>query len=449
MVKQSVFVLCFSVVGLFVTQPAFANTNNASFLPEHKRGIYYVPDPGSVQHGQPSSIYLNRTGGNFGSGTIPPFEQGDDAWTHLVECVKYQYAPFNVAVTTSNPGGNYILASVGGSAEDIGGSGFCGIAPFACSPMRSATVYNHSECYPGDMDQLCFTVAQEVGHALGLEHQFECTDPMTYLNGCGFKEFQTGPAPCGEFAAVNCQCGGTTQNTVGHLAAVFGSASDSTKPNVSISSPAAGEFVQFGFPINIAATDNRAMGRVELYLDGNLIEEQRFPPYRFKASNAVALGAHTLEVRAYDWNGNSQTATREVVVTTDGNPPECANDGDCPSGEICYNLQCWPEEVDPIQPGETGSDCATNEDCFGGICATSGGESKCTEVCVTDDECPTGFDCVDAGGTGICWPASGNEGDGGGGGCSLTTGNMTNGGGLGALVLLLGTALLVARRRRS
>ena len=52
--------------------------------------------------------------------------------------------------------------------------------------------------------------------------------------------------------------------------------------------------------------------------------------------------------------------------------------------------------------------------------------------------CPSGFDCIDAGGgAGVCWPGSGGDG----GGCS--TGN-----GGGFAVIGLGFALLARRRRR-
>lgn len=441
-------ITCLSIGGLFASHTALATPNdNGSIL--QKRGTYYIPSPGETSLGTPSAIYLHRDGGNFGSGYVPAFEQGDDAWKELVECVKYQYAQFDIAVTDSQPSGRYITAVVGGSASDIGGSGFCGIAPFRCSPQYNVVVYNHSTCYPGDMEQLCFTVAQETAHALGLEHQMTCTDPLTYLTGCGFKQFQNEYGDCGEFSSRACDCGGSTQNTVAHLTSYLGTVSDGTNPNLLITSPQQDAYVSFGFPINVTATDNRAMGRVEVYLDGTMLVERRFPPYNFKAPNSLALGDHDLEIRAYDWAGNQATLSRHVFATVDGNPPQCMTNTDCGTDETCYNFQCWPNDGGdpPPMPGETGAPCNSNDDCTGGICATSAGESKCTEQCTSADSCPTGFDCVDAGGTSICWPGSGGNDTGGGsdsGGCSVDTSTSSSAGAM----MLLFFALLFARRRR-
>jgi hypothetical protein len=75
----------------------------------------------------------------------------------------------------------------------------------------------------------CEVVAHELGHAFGLEHEYLCKDPMTYLEGCGHKTFQDVAAPCGEDEPRACS-GGGKQNSVQHLTQVLGLASD--QPNI-------------------------------------------------------------------------------------------------------------------------------------------------------------------------------------------------------------------------
>src|SRR5258708_5901856 len=71
----------------------------------------------------------------------------------------------------------------------------------------------------------CEVAAHELGHAFGLEHEFLCKDPMTYISGCGHKTFQDVAAWCGENKAKKCSDGGK-QNTVQHLNEVLGLAKD-------------------------------------------------------------------------------------------------------------------------------------------------------------------------------------------------------------------------------
>jgi MYXO-CTERM domain-containing protein len=110
------------------------------------------------------------------------------------------------------------------------------------------------------------------------------------------------------------------------------------------------------------------------------------------------------------------------------------------------------QEVD--DPGEAGAGfgapCAVAADCTSGVCAISGGEGFCSELCdggAIGDSCPEGSTCEDLGGTAACVP--GGDDDGGGfpitprddGGCSAAG----SGHAAGALWLL---ALVAALRRR-
>lgn len=83
----------------------------------------------------------------------------------------------------------------------------------------------------------------------------------------------------------------------------------------------------------------------------------------------------------------------------------------CPTGLACQTGSlpgCGACRI----AGALGDTCAGNDDCASGICAVdSAGSSFCTRLCDTGSPCPTGFDCVDAGGgTQACQPGGGAGG---------------------------------------
>lgn len=106
---------------------------------------------------------------------------------------------------------------------------------------------------------------------------------------------------------------------------------------------------------------------------------------------------------------------------------ECTTDADCPMGRMCFLKKCISQ---PFSPGGLGSTCTTGTDCDSGTCAMSGKDSKCSMTCTVGDAttCPDGLDCVDAGGTGACWPPDEHTG------CCDTSGQN-------ASSMLLGIAL--------
>jgi hypothetical protein len=114
----------------------------------------------------------------------------------------------------------------------------------------------------------------------------------------------------------------------------------------------------------------------------------------------------------------------------------CATDADCEMGHQCFSNACI---TTPFNPGGLGADCTTATDCESGSCANSDNGSYCTMQCTIGDSasCPAGLDCIDAGGTGTCWPQSDDTG------CCAADGR-------GAPTMLVGIALVgfVWRRRR-
>jgi uncharacterized protein (DUF362 family) len=87
---------------------------------------------------------------------------------------------------------------------------------------------------------------------------------------------------------------------------------DAQPPAVSITAPAGGEWVGT-VTVAVEASDNDAMARVELYLDGQRIGEKLAAPYEFRLDTGqYQAGAHTLRALVYDRSLNQSEAGREV-----------------------------------------------------------------------------------------------------------------------------------------
>jgi uncharacterized protein (TIGR03382 family) len=116
---------------------------------------------------------------------------------------------------------------------------------------------------------------------------------------------------------------------------------------------------------------------------------------------------------------------------------ECSTDADCPNGRMCFAKKCIAQPFTDTGIGDT---CTGNGDCDSGSCATAGDDSYCTMACAVGDAttCPAGFDCVEAGAQGACWPIEEDTG------CCDASGNN-------AASMLMGLALfglVLGRKRR-
>ncbi len=93
-------------------------------------------------------------------------------------------------------------------------------------------------------------------------------------------------------------------------------AADIGPPSVSIDSPAGGATVGGTVPVSITATDDQRVDKVDLWVDGTLTAIDLAAPYTFEWPTAgLADGAHTLEARAYDLDGNIHTTSMAVTVS--------------------------------------------------------------------------------------------------------------------------------------
>jgi len=373
--------------------------------------------------------------------TVQPFAYSDAVWQQVVQCVKATYAPFGVQIVDQRPtSGNYHMAIVAGVPQDVQmQQGVGGVSPFSCGYIPNAVSYSFANIYGGDVDEICWTVAQETAHSWGLDHKYDNKDPMTYLSsGPSRKIFQNAAGPCGEYNARACQCGGSSMNSFAAILATFGG-STPTPPMVKFNEPVEGATVLPMFPIKVAVTDDIGVTKGELRIDGQLIATSttmQQGQFVWNAPASVGQGKHKIAVTGYDV---ANTATTVEINVTLG--MACTKPADCDKDtDTCVDGRCVLG--DGVQGG-LGSSCVMNTDCASGQCANDGqGEQHCVEHCsIAADACPGGFDCISTGqgDNGVCWPGGDD-----GGGCS-TGGNDAAPG----LLLAFGLgAVLVTRRRR-
>ncbi len=434
---------------------------------ETPRGSYIVQDdPGTTDPSTAAAmhrvLYVNFDGGTYTPGwnnsstnvssivnttsTIAPWGSAS-ARAQVLSCVQDIFSPFNITVTDVDPGAmQHIEAVTAGYPQDVGmGSGTGGVSPFSCGIIEKSIVFSFAEIYGSNYQSLCHTVAQEAAHSFGLDHEYLCKDPMTYLTGCGAKTFQNTDAQCGEFSPRSCMCGGSTQNSYDMLMDALGPAGAGIPPTVSITSPASGATVTAGFTVDVSASDDQGVVRVELYMGGQLVGTDTTAPYSFTTPTNVANGQINIQARAYD---DSDVATDAISVTVTGGGGggggECDDDNPCAGGFHCDGGTCVPDD---FPEGATGSPCESGDDCISGLCLVAGDEGYCTEVCEDDDGCPAGTECTPTSGAeSVCWPSADSEND-VGGGCSVSDGRN----GAGAVAWLLAVFGLVAihRRRRA
>ena len=288
------------------------------------------PDVG----GGPTVFYLNHGGGTFRPGSedaranrssildrpasIEPWQVSRERWDGIVGCVRGLLARWDVEVTDEDPGDepHYELV-IGGKPDDLAlPDNYAGVAPFnsKCRVIPNAIVFTFAERIGRDDRAICETAAQEIAHAFGLDHEYLCSDPMSYLDGCGAKSFQPVDAPCGERDPRACRCGAETQSSVAMLDARLGLAGEGNPPPaVAIAEPAADAVVAPGFAVTADAADNAGVAWVELRVDGVRVATAVGAPFAFATPAELADGVHTLEVVAVDDGGAS--ASHAITVT--------------------------------------------------------------------------------------------------------------------------------------
>jgi chitodextrinase len=141
-----------------------------------------------------------------------------------------------------------------------------------------------------------------------------------------------------------------------------GGGGDTTPPTVAITAPTNGSTVSGVTTISTAASDNVAVTRVELLVDGTVKGTDTAAPYNFTwDSTSVANGSHAIAAQAFDIAGNNATAAVTVTASNaapDTTPPSAPSDlAAVAAGSTAMNLT-WTASTDNV--GVTGYDVYRN-----------------------------------------------------------------------------------------
>jgi MYXO-CTERM domain-containing protein len=411
--------------------------------PEPKRTIFLNRGGGVYSPGIETDSALNTVAAiQISTGTIPPYPGTDADWAVVLACVQQYYARWNVEVVDQEPPPSepYLEVAVGGSQTDIQyKDNIGGVWGVASSDVFCTDVDNNGIAFAFAADhppqasdygrqEMCLTIVHETGHLAGLEHEVLPVDIMSYEQSAT-KDFQDQDSPCGEYVSgPRACCGGvTTQNSFQKLNDYL-APYDVMAPTLEVTSPADGAAVPPGFAVTATASDDHSVESVQLFVDGDLVGSDTKEPYAIETPAGIALGAHTIEVRAIDKSSNITSKMLAVMVQ-----PACTTAAECTKGDICQGGACV---------GDIGASCNQSGDCASGLCLAGDGFAKfCSKICSASADCPDGFDCaVSGGGATKCLPSSG-------GGCRAD-GRSHGGAGAWALAALGLFVLARPRRRR-
>jgi hypothetical protein len=400
---------------------------------------------------------------------VPAFPYDDASWGVVLNCVKEIYSPFNVQITDVDPGPTVVHHEiiVAGTASVFGlGQGILGISPVSAdhTPVNNNISFAFAGSYSNSTNpnasfgliDLCATIGQETAHSWGLDHEYACVDPMTYLGPCGGQRFfRNKDYQCGTGAPGECNCdgkcgtSGPTQNSHQRILGVFGAGQSIVPgPTVSLASPANGTTVTNGFAAFVNSSGKRGTFKVQLILNGYLWAEKlvsddpmggNLAPiyattFQVNAPAAVPDGVIDIDARACD--DLDQCADAKITVTK-GAP--CTDTSKCAAGQKCDAGKCY---WDPPSLN-IGDACTYQQACISGMCIAAGSSMFCSQTCFVGqaDQCPANFECqLDATRQGYCLPAPPPQG-------CCSAGDLGPGG-VAAQAGLAGLVLTIALRRR-
>jgi subtilisin family serine protease len=123
------------------------------------------------------------------------------------------------------------------------------------------------------------------------------------------------------------------------------SGQDTTSPTATITAPAAAATVSGTVPVAVIASDNVAVTKVELRIDGTLSATDTTSPYSFSwDSTKVSSGTHNLTAIPYDAAGNQGAVSRSVTVSngsTTGKTGDLNKDGSINLIDLSMLLTNW------------------------------------------------------------------------------------------------------------
>jgi hypothetical protein len=165
---------------------------------------------------------------------IPAWQTTPEIWGDTVACIAELYAPFAVTITDIDPGDvPHVEAVFGGSPQMLGlPRTYGGASPFMpdCSVIENSIAFTFTDILGGDATSACWTMAQEIAHGFGLDHELLDGDVMSVDHAPKTRAFLDEEVACGEGTPRPCGASGTTcrarQSSFAVLAAHVGLAGE-------------------------------------------------------------------------------------------------------------------------------------------------------------------------------------------------------------------------------
>lgn len=250
-------------------------------------------------------------------GTFAPYGDDPERREALLQAVRADWAPYDVAVTSSPPAqGDFTMVMVGPSNPF--GPAVTGLATLDCDDALSTrslafAFYSDDDGVPAHV--AATTISQEAAHGLGLEHVDGPGDIMLPVQAQGDASFTdgclpvSGPVECGSQHLTECGSA-ELQNAHAELLRRFGPREPDTEPPVVwITFPADGLELVAGEPVSVAveASDDQGLAEATLYLDGVGSSTDPDVPYGWEIAE-LPPGDYELYVVVADLGGNLGTS---------------------------------------------------------------------------------------------------------------------------------------------
>lgn len=256
----------------------------------------------------------------------------------LLQAVRADWAPYDVAITSSRPTqGDYAMVMVG--PTNPFGNQVTGIATLDCDDAASVSSLAFAFTSADDgvpATVAATTISQEAAHGLGLEHVDGPGDIMLPVQADGDARFLdaclplTGVAECP--AQHVAECGSADlQNSHAELLRRFGAREPDTQPPVAtLTHPSDGTVIEEGEPLMVGAEGHDDLGLAEatLYIDGVGSSTDPDAPFGWEITD-LPPGDYELYVAIADLGGNLGLSEMVElrVVPGDGLPDDDGDDG--------------------------------------------------------------------------------------------------------------------------
>jgi subtilisin family serine protease len=206
--------------------------------------------------------------------------------------VKASWSSYGQYVDLAAPGAGIWTTKRGGSYGSVSGTSFAG-------PVVAGVLALMKEVNPKlnqtDLEKILLSTAVDLGTA-GYDTMY-------------------GHGRVNAAAAVKTAAGSST-------------AADTSAPTVSVVSPAGGATVQGLVAVDVAASDNVGVSRVDLLVNGTRFASDTSAPYAFSwDSTKVADGGVTLTAQAFDAAGNYASRAVSVTVANASSSSESGSSG--------------------------------------------------------------------------------------------------------------------------